>query len=111
MLLAIAADSLRPGPSVPLLRRVNMALNTPTLVLLFMIIPYQSLSSDVLQNIIEEYISREGTDYGEYELSLEQKVQRLLPQVKSGEVLIVFDEITESVQLLPKADYGRGQER
>lgn len=74
-----------------------------------MIIPYQRLSADVLKSIIEEYISREGTDYGEYELSLDQKVQRLLPQVQSGEVLIVFDEVTESVQLLPKGDYGQGQ--
>lgn len=73
-----------------------------------MIIPYQSLSPDVLQSIIEEYISREGTDYGEYELSLEQKVQRLLPQVKSGDVLIIFDELTESVQLVSKAEYAPG---
>lgn len=73
-----------------------------------MIIPYQRLSADVLKSVIEEYISREGTDYGEYELSLDQKVQRLLPQVHSGEVLIVFDEVTESVQLLPKGDYAQG---
>lgn len=70
-----------------------------------MIIPYQSLSSDVLRAIVEEYISREGTDYGEHELSLEQKVQRLLPQIRAGEVLVVFDEVTESVQLLAKQDY------
>lgn len=70
-----------------------------------MIIPYQSLSSDLLRAIAEEYISREGTDYGEQELSLEQKVQRLLPQIQSGDVLIVFDETTESVQLLAKQDY------
>lgn len=70
-----------------------------------MIIPYQSISSDVLRAIIEEYISREGTDYGEHELSLEQKVQSLLPQIRAGEVLIVFDEMTESVQLLAKQDY------
>lgn len=69
-----------------------------------MIIPYQSLSSDALRSIVEEYISREGTDYGDYELSLEQKVQRLLPQVYSGDVLIVFDEMTESVQLVAKRD-------
>lgn len=73
-----------------------------------MIIPYQSLSSEALRSIIEEYISREGTDYGDYELSLEQKVQRLLPQVRSGDVLIVFDEMTESVQLVAKRDL-RGQ--
>lgn len=69
-----------------------------------MIIPYQSLSADVLQAIIEEYINREGTDYGEYELTLTQKAERLLPQIQSGDVLIVFDEITESVQLVSKFD-------
>lgn len=69
-----------------------------------MIIPYQSLSADVLQAIIEEYINREGTDYGEYELSLTQKVERLLPQIQSGDVLIVFNEISESVQLVSKSD-------
>lgn len=70
-----------------------------------MIIPHHRLSADVLQAIMEEYISREGTDYGADELSLQQKVERLLPQVKSGEVLIVFDEISESVQLVSKHDY------
>jgi uncharacterized protein YheU (UPF0270 family) len=67
-----------------------------------MIIPYQSLSADILQAIVEEYISREGTDYGELELSLAQKVAYLLPQIKSGDVLIVFDEASESVHLMPK---------
>ena len=70
-----------------------------------MIIPHQSLSPDVLQSILEEYINREGTDYGEQELTLQQKVQRLLPQIERGEVYIVFDEITESVQLMNKRDY------
>lgn len=70
-----------------------------------MIIPYQSLSSDLLRAITEEFISREGTDYGEQELSLEQKVQSLLPQIQAGHVLIVFDEVTESVQLIAKQDY------
>jgi uncharacterized protein len=67
------------------------------------IIPYQSLAPDLLRAVLEEYISREGTDYGEYELTLAEKVELLMPKIKSGEVLIVFDQASESVQLLPKA--------
>ena len=42
-------------------------------------IPLDRLSSDLLNAIIEEFINREGTDYGVSEVSLETKIQ----QVKS----------------------------
>lgn len=65
-----------------------------------MIIPPESLSAEALQGVLEEFISRDGTDYGESELSLEAKVNRLRPQVMRGEVLIVFDEVLEGVTLM-----------
>ena len=70
-----------------------------------MIIPPTSLSSDTLDGILEEFITREGTDYGLSELSLQQKVERLRPQLMKNEVLIVFDETTEQIQLIPAQDY------
>lgn len=38
-----------------------------------MIIPWQDISPDALDNLIESFVLREGTDYGEHERSLEQK--------------------------------------
>ncbi|EGP05521.1 hypothetical protein GEW_07148 [Pasteurella multocida subsp. gallicida str. Anand1_poultry] len=38
-----------------------------------MIIPWQELEEETLNNIVESFILREGTDYGQCELSLEQK--------------------------------------
>lgn len=38
-----------------------------------MIIPWQEISADALSNLIREFVLREGTDYGESEVSLEQK--------------------------------------
>lgn len=70
-----------------------------------MIIPPQSLPEETLQAILQEFISRDGTDYGVEELTLEEKIARLYPQVLSGEVVIVFDERTQSVQLLLQRDY------
>ena len=64
-----------------------------------MIIPYQQLSEEALQAIIEDFVTREGTDYGEHEWSLADKVAQLRQQLISGEVVVVYDNATESVSL------------
>ena len=74
-----------------------------------MIIPPESLSEEALQGVLEEFISRDGTDYGELELSLESKVARLKPQVMRGEVLIVFDDALECVTLMTREEW-RGRQ-
>jgi len=53
-------------------------------------IPYKQLSSEALQGIIEEFVTRDGTDYGEVEVSLETKVTQIHSQLKSGKAVIVF---------------------
>jgi len=61
------------------------------------VVPYTSLSAETLRAVIESFILREGTDYGEIELTLDQKVARLLVQLQSGRAQIVFDPVLESV--------------
>lgn len=67
-------------------------------------VPYDQISPDVLDAIIEEFISREGTDYGKVEVPFEQKVQRVKKQIAAGKVLIVFDEGMNSCNILSKDD-------
>lgn len=69
-----------------------------------MIIPHEQLSSDTLQGLIEEFITREGTDYGHEEVSLDTKVAQVLRQLRRGDVVIVFDPSSESVSLLTQRD-------
>ena len=69
-----------------------------------MIIPYQQISPDALQGLIEEFITREGTDYGEMEIPLAQKVSQVERQLARGDIVIVFDSATESVSILTKHD-------
>lgn len=64
-------------------------------------IPYTQLPEDTLRAIIEEYITREGTEYGEREYTLEQKVEQLKKQLQRREVLISYDPDTQTCQLLP----------
>lgn len=69
-----------------------------------MIIPYQQISPDALNGLIEEFITREGTDYGEQEIALAHKVKQIERQLASGEIVIVFDAASESVSLLTRRD-------
>ncbi len=65
-------------------------------------IPPAQLSPDILQAVIEEFITREGTDYGVEDYSLEQKVQQVKRQLEEGKVIIVYDPVVESCTLLLK---------
>ena len=62
--------------------------------------PYTELAPQLLQAVIESFVLREGTDYGEKELSLEAKVARVLTQLRSGKAKILFDPESESVTLV-----------
>ena len=67
-------------------------------------IPHTELSADALRGVIESFVLREGTDYGEKNYSLEQKVVHVVRQLERGEAQVFFDPNTESVgiQTLPR---------
>lgn len=65
-------------------------------------IPYESLSPDTLNALIEHFVLQEGTDYGEQEVSLERKVDDVKAQLARGDAIIVYSELHESVNIMPK---------
>jgi uncharacterized protein YheU (UPF0270 family) len=64
------------------------------------VVPYQELSPDTLQGVIESFVLREGTDYGSVDFSLEQKVAHVMRQLQRKEAHIVFDPDSESVNIV-----------
>lgn len=66
-------------------------------------IPHTQLADDVLRAVIEEYITREGTDYGDREYTLDEKVEQIINQLRRREVLINYDPDTRTCQLAPCA--------
>ncbi len=62
-------------------------------------IPYQKLSEDALKGVIDDFIFREGTDYGHEDFTYEEKFKQVLAKVTSGDVRIYFDPKTESCTL------------
>jgi len=71
------------------------------------IIPFQKLSKEALRGVIEEFVTRDGTDYGIIEADLEQKIDRVLRQLRKVDVFIVYDEIAETTNIVSKEDVAK----
>lgn len=70
-----------------------------------MMIPWQKLAPDTLDSLIESFVLREGTDYGEHERSLEQKVADVRSQLQRGEAVLVWSELHETVNIMPDTPF------
>ena len=64
-------------------------------------IPWDELSEDALKGVIEEFVTREGTEYGDSEVFLEMKCQQVRKQLHDGEVFITFDEELQTCSISP----------
>ena len=61
----------------------------------------RDLSAEALRGIVEEFVSRESTEYGAVARSFESKCAELRAQLETGAARIFFDPATESVHLVP----------
>lgn len=68
-------------------------------------IPYDQLSNEALQGVIEEFVTRDGTDYGEVQIPFGTKITQVLNQLKSKDAFIVFDQHSETCTILLKDDH------
>lgn len=71
-----------------------------------MIIPISEIPKETLHSLVEAFVLQEGTDYGEVEFSLEQKVNHVLMQLQSGQAYVQYSELHESVNIVTKDQLG-----
>ncbi len=57
------------------------------------------LSPEALRALVEEFVTRDGTDYGAVERGVEEKIAQVLAQLRSGEARLVFDPETETANI------------
>lgn len=69
----------------------------------FVMVPLQRLQPDVLQALLEEFATRDGTDYGEREHTLAEKVERLHNQLRSGDLQILYDVDSQQWDVVPRS--------
>jgi hypothetical protein len=70
-----------------------------------MIIPLDKIPNDTLLAIIEEFILREGTDYGDESIDKETKIKQVKLQLEDGSAVLVYSELHETVNILPKEQF------
>ena len=68
----------------------------------FVEVPLEALSRAALDGLVDEYVTRDGTDYGLEEQTLQAKRSAVLAQLQSGEAVVVFDAATETANILSK---------
>jgi uncharacterized protein YheU (UPF0270 family) len=67
-----------------------------------MVIPYDQLQTETLKALIEEFITRHGAVQGHADVPMDRMVEQVMSQLKSGKVVIVFDEEEETCTIVPK---------
>lgn len=75
-----------------------------------MIIPPERLSAEALQHLIEQFVLREGTEYGEQEFSLADKVAQVAQQLEQGQVLIIYSQLHETIDIVPSETVAKESE-
>ena len=65
-------------------------------------IPHEKLSPEALRGLIEEFVTRHGTDGGYTKKTLQENVEMVMGQLTRGEAVILYDEITQSANIAPK---------
>lgn len=72
-----------------------------------MIIPYSELSEQALHALIEDFVTRDGTDYGLDEMSRQEKAAHLFALLKTGDLLITYNEDTQTCGLVTREEYKK----
>ena len=71
-----------------------------------MLIPHDLLEAETLNNLLEDFVTREGTDNGD-DTPLATRVERARHALKRGEAVIVFDPESQQCQLMLKSEVPR----
>lgn len=72
-----------------------------------MLIPHDLLEADTLNNLLEDFVTREGTDNGD-ETPLDVRVERARHALRRGEAVILFDPESQQCQLMLRSEVPAG---
>lgn len=69
----------------------------------FMLIPFEQLAPETLTGLIEDFVTRDGTDHGD-ETPLHTRIERVRRALEGKQAVIVFDVESQQCQLCLKHD-------
>ena len=65
-------------------------------------VPVDAVPERSLINMLEEFVTRDGTDYGEREVPVSERVIQVHRLLERGEIVIWYDETTETLSLFAR---------
>jgi uncharacterized protein YheU (UPF0270 family) len=68
----------------------------------FVEVPLERLDEQILKALLEEFSSRDGTDYGDRETTLEERVAQLSHRLKMSELAILYDADSQQWDLVDR---------
>ena len=63
-------------------------------------VPPSALSEEALHRLVEEFVTRAGTDYGAVERTLDEKIADVRRQLSRGEAKIVYDPESDTANIV-----------
>ena len=63
-------------------------------------VPYQQLDPETLRRMIQDFVSRDGADWGDLGCALEDKVDQVLRQLQRKQVKVVFDLRSQTANIV-----------
>lgn len=63
-------------------------------------VPYRQLKPATLRNLVEEFVSRDGADWGDAGGSMDDKIDQVMSQLRSGKVKVVFDLASQTANIV-----------
>lgn len=67
-----------------------------------LIIKPEALQPETLRAVVEEFVTREGTDYGPGKYTLDDKVRHVMCQLRRGEAQLTYDPATGTVSIVAR---------
>ena len=69
-------------------------------------VPLGRVAEDALRRVAEEFVTRDGTDYGAAEKTLDEKVADVRRDLERGRAAIVYDAASDTINIVPKGAPG-----
>ena len=63
-------------------------------------VPYERLEPETLRNVIQEFVTRDGADWGEVGGSLEEKIGQVMQQLRNRQVKVVFEMKSQTANIV-----------
>jgi uncharacterized protein len=76
-----------------------------------MIIPIEQLAPEILENILKDFVLREGTEYGMDDVSTEDKMEQVKQQLLNKTAVIVYSELHETINIMSIDQFKQGEAR